>query len=418
MRTLLAFVAVLALAGSAAAQPSIQPTHYGIKAAITPDHKVSAVVTITLAPQDAGREVSFVLAKRFVLSHVDGGPGATIRYEAADKPLRDLNKIIFDYDRAPDRPLTLTFTYAGPLAPPDDKSGVVAPDMMELGLEEGWYPFRQSLDLQFTADTDVAGVPADMTVVAQGEVTHVGEHLRTHRPTTDFDVPLVAVRGLKQATVPGFEIYARDLDDPFVSIYRKNAGPALTYFTNLFGPMTAPSPIRMVISPRGGGGYERRSFISTGDGHEDLKANPKFDEFGPARHIAHEIAHAWWWDADANSDNYWLAESMAEYSSLRWIRESYGEAAFKTLLDLKRESAKAAGPMIGRPGKGSRAVLYQKGPLLLFELQDRIGQPAMDKLLGVLGRHRPHTTGEFLKALSEVAGPEAAATFEAALKAP
>jgi hypothetical protein len=417
MRLLPAATAILVLTatGAASASPAAPAAHYAIRATITPARQVLATVVITLPPDEVGREAVFALGDRFTLRRVDGGPDAKIHFEAANKPLRDLQKIIFDFDRAPTRPVTLTFVYEGPLAPPGDKNGVVTADMMELGLEEGWYPFRPSLDLQFTADTDIRGVPDAMTVVAQGQVRHRGARLTTHRATTDFDVPIAAVRGLKRATAPGFEIYATDLDDPFVSIYRKNAAPALAYYTALYGPMTAPAPIRMIVAPRGGGGYERRSFISTGDGKADLKANPHFDEFGPARHIAHEIAHAWWWDADSASDNYWLAESMAEYSALRWVRDAYGEPAFKTLLDLKREPAKKAGPVIGHGRPGS-AALYQKGPLLLFALEARIGQPAMDRMLGALGRDRPHTTTDFLKALSAAAGPDAAAAFEADLR--
>ncbi|HEY3814142.1 MAG TPA: M1 family aminopeptidase [Caulobacteraceae bacterium] len=418
-RALLAATALILAAGVAVAAPVEQPAHYDVKAHITPSRRVSSVVHITLPASEVGHQVVFALGDRFQLSRVDGGPDAQISYGALEKPLPHLQQVTFDFKQAPDHPVTFTFAYAGPLADPLEKdSDRARKDFMELGLETAWFPFDPTLRLQFTSDADISGIAPNMVVVAQGQVRHVGSDVKLHRPTTDFDIPIIAATGLKRATAPDFEIYARDLNDPFARIYRKNAKPAFDYYRKLYGPLTAPTPIRMVEAPRGGGGYERRSFISTGDGKADLKADPHFPEYGPARHIAHEIAHGWWWNAVGQSDDYWMVESMAEFSALRYVREAYGEAAFKDLLDRKRDSAAKAGPVLtGNKKKPNSAVLYNKGPVLLYGLEDRIGRAKMDEFLGVIGRNPPQTTVEFLKALSDVAGPEVAKDFEARLRA-
>lgn len=413
---LFAATALILAAGVAVAAPAEKPAHVGIKAHITNNQTVASTVVITLPPEAVGHEVVFALGDRFHLDKVDGGPGAEIRYGVLDKPLHHLTKITFDYRQAPSAPVTLTFVYDGPLS--DGDSEHLEPGVMELGLENAWFPFDPELRLQFTSDADITGIPADRVIVAQGVVKHVGDRLMLHRATTDFDMPFVAATGLHRATAPNFEIYARHLNGKVESIFRKTARPAFDYFTKLYGPFSAPSPIRVAVVPREGGGYERRSFISTGDGAAEIKKVPNFPEYGPARHIAHEIAHGWWWNAVGQSDDYWMVESMAEYSSLRYVREAYGEAAFKTLLDAKKKAAEKAGPILtGNKSKPNTAVLYQKGPVLLFNLQDRIGQAKMDQFLGVIGRNPPQTTVQFLKALSDVAGPDVAKDFEARLRA-
>jgi hypothetical protein len=413
----LALSAAILTAGAASAAPDAGPAHLSIKAHITGDKTVSSKVVIVMPPQEVGHEVVFALGDRFHLDKVDGGPGAEVHYGVLDRPLHHLTKITFDYKGAPSTPVTFTFFYDGPLAESADDAERLEPGVMELGLENAWFPFDPALQREFTSDADITGIPADRVVVAQGVVKHVGDRLILHRATTDFDMPFVAATGLHRATSPDFEIYARHLNGRVETIFRTTARPAFDYFTKLYGPFTAPSPIRVAVVPRSGGGYERRSFISTGDGAAEVKAHPDFPEYGPARHIAHEIAHAWWWKALGQSDDYWMVESMAEFSALRYVREAYGEGAFKTLLDAKRKAAETAGPILtGDKKKPNSAVLYQKGPVLLFDLEARVGRPTMDRFLGVIGRNPPQTTVEFLKALSDVAGPDVARDFEARLR--
>ena len=132
--------------------------------------------------------------------------------------------------------------------------------------------------------------------------------------------------------------------------------------------------------------------------------------------MTHEIAHAWWSQGDTLSEDYWLTESFAEYSALRYVEAQFGHVACEKRLARMRESLKTAGPILGgkRPTK---AALYDKGPVLLFDLEDAIGRVAMDKIFTTLASRPPRRTSEFLAVLSEVAGPEAARDFEAKLRA-
>lgn len=61
----------------------------------------------------------------------------------------------------------------------------------------------------------------------------------------------------------------------------------------------------------------------------------------------------------------------------------------------KRTSAATARPILGR-GVGGQAELYDKGAMLLIELENRIGRARMDELVSAVARLRIAETDAFL----------------------
>jgi hypothetical protein len=378
---------------------------------------VRGEVRITLPPQDAGHETAFVLGDWMTLDQTSA-PGATVRVEPTDQPFKGLNRIAFSFAKAPTAPVTLVFRYHGPLHAADDKPLIDPKEGIELPFESAWAPVRPNFNLVFTADADITGIPADEVVVAQGQVKHVGDRLRIHRSFEDLDMPFAALIGLIASRQTHSEVYARHPDGVLETVYRKQAEPILDYYTSLYGPPPPGAlPVRLVVLPRQSAAYERRAYVSIPDGAEELKKAGHYEEWMLPGTVAHEFAHNWWWRGDPLSEDNWLNESMAEYSSMRFIGATYGQAALDKRLAIKRERVRNAGPMIGH-GRPSSTLAYQKGPVLLFDLQAKIGQAKMDEFLGRIGRAPPRTTPQFLTALAQVAGPEAAKDFEATLRAP
>lgn len=418
MRLSMIFAGTFALATAAVAPALAATPHYDIHARLDiPAQTVGADVSITLPPEEVGHATAFVLGNWMKVDLADGGHGAKVRMEPTDKPFKGLTKITFEYARAPDRPVTLHFRYAGPIHTPDDKPLIDPSQGVEMGFEDAWVPVRPNFGLRFTVDADITGVPADEVAVAQGQVRREGDRLIIHRAFTDMDMPFSALGGLKKAVKPEVEVYSRNPDGVLQTAYRENAGKIIAYYSNLFGPLPSSAlPARLVVLPRQGAAYERRAYISVGDGTEELKKIPHLEPWMLTATIAHEFAHGWWSNGDPLTENNWLNEFFAEYSSLRFTEATYGAAALKARLDPKVERAKTAGPVIGT-GRPSSSASYQKGPLLLFDLDHKIGRAEMDRFLGVIGRHPPHTTEELLKALSDVAGSQVAHDFEAALRA-
>ena len=393
--------------------------HYKVLASIAPGGELTADVTLTLPP-GTFMEGDFILGRRFALQPVETSPRAEVRVEPTDQPLDGLHGIHVRFDdatAAQARQVTVRFRYSGPIFANEkqDRLGYT-PDAIEMALELMWLPYVSELNRRFTVDAELQGIAPDMVVVAQGDVRHEGDRVYVHRSVGDFDFAWVAVRGLKVVQEPGIEFYARDLADPLVQVLRKHSLAAAHFHQQWFGPLPG-GPIRLAVVPRGvGGAYARVGYTIIADGKKPGEPPSELNELSRAATVAHEFAHAWWSPADPFSEDYWLAESIAQYASWRYIEATFGTEKLYTDLQKAREAIKDAGPVLGH-GRASRLVLYTKTPLLLKDLEQQIGRERLDVVLVKLSRHPPRKTQEFLDALRGVAGDQAAADFEAALRA-
>jgi hypothetical protein len=158
-------------------------------------------------------------------------------------------------------------------------------------------------------------------------------------------------------------------------------------------------------------GYARTAYTVMSESHS---GPAEIDEASAARHASHEIAHVWWKLASPITDDFWLVESCAEYSALRYVEAALGPQAAARLIEEKRAPSATAGPVMGH-GRPNRVQLYLKGPLLLIDLEHRIGRPAMDRLMARMAHEPVHNTAIFLKLLTEIAGADAAHSFDVAL---
>src|SRR3546814_2444056 len=111
------------------------------------------------------------------------------------------------------------------------------------------------------------------------------------------------------------------------------------------------------------------------------------------------------WSSDVCSSDLWLVESAAEYMSMRYVEHVFGAEELAKNIAAKREATKDAGPVMGH-GRPNRVQLYGKGPLLLLDLEHRIGRPAMDRLMIAMAREPVHTTPIFLTHLTAIRSEE------------
>lgn len=392
--------------------------HYRIEASIAPGSgELTSDVTVSLPPS-AASTAEFILGARFELQPVESSPRAVMSVEPTDKPIEGLQKIRLDFGRPLDRPATLRFRYRGPIFASADQDRLgYSPDVIEMALELMWLPFVAELNRRFTVDAQIRGVPADLVVVAQGEIEHSGDRVRIRRDTGDFDFAWTAVRGLQSVSAPGLEFYARDLQDPMVSVLRKHSLDAARFHQQWFGPMPGGT-IRLAVVPRKtGGAYARAGYTIIPDARSPGEPAKEFSEVARATTVAHEFAHAWWSPADPLTEDYWLSESFAQYASLRYIEAVFGRGQLEGDIAKLPEAVKDAGPVLGR-GRPSRVVLYQKGPLLLMRLEQQIGRERLDQVLATVARRPPRYTSEFLTVLRDVAGDTVATGFDAQLRAP
>jgi len=401
-------LALLALAIAAPAAAQTEP-HYEMRAAFDPSGALEADVEIVLPP--GTREKTFLLSRRFELRGAQLSGASLAGVTIAESPVEGL--YAYRFVAAPDAsgPMRLRLLYGGPINPTED-SGVrpLRDEGFELFIDHMWFPVGADIQTRFTLDAQLDGLDPDLVVVAQGEVTRSPTGVRIRRDFIDIDIPMVAMRGLDRAEAPGVEFYSRDLGTRLSTFYIRHSEGAARYFERWFGPLA--QTVRMAVVWRDRPmAYARTGYTVFSEGG---RSAPDYPESGAARHAGHEVAHAWWMLASPITDDFWLVESAAEYCAIRYLEASLGPAEAATMIGEKRRASADAGPVMGH-GRPSRVQLYQKGPLLLVDLEQRIGRPAMDRLMAAMAREPVHTTAAFLQLLAGVAGAEAAQAFEQAL---
>jgi hypothetical protein len=141
--------------------------------------------------------------------------------------------------------------------------------------------------------------------------------------------------------------------------------------------------------------------------------------------LAHEIAHQWWgqgvtWES---YHDQWISEGMAQFSTILYLREEYGEGAFSNILekisDWVKKKAKW-GPIIF----GSRisyfdfqafqTIVYNKTALVLNMLRDMLGDEVffqgLQKFFETF-KYRAARTSDFSRILSEISGEDLTSFF-------
>ncbi len=182
---------------------------------------------------------------------------------------------------------------------------------------------------------------------------------------------------------------------------------SLAYYTQQYGPYQHRI-VRILEFPRAGsrGGFAE-SFPNTVPFSEAIGFTAKVDDQDPSDIdypyfvTAHEVAHQWWahQEMPANVQGAeFTTESLAEYSALMVLKHRYGDERMRRFLKYELDGylngrgteQKAEQPLV--KADGAAYVHYQKGSLVLYALQDIIGEAAMSDALSAFVR-RWHFAG-------------------------
>jgi hypothetical protein len=398
----------LFFAGAAAARSSDLP-HYKVRLQVTPAAgRLSADVDIIIPAALTTAETAFLLGGTYKISSLQA-IGARSELSLLKLPWGDRQKIVLRADAPGRKPVRLRMRYAGPVNPTGDPPlNMISPQLVELNLDSLWAPTKDNFSTRYTAEVEIRGLPRDMVVVAPGQVRRRGDRVLINRSIAHPDIAFAAMPGLQRVAEGGFEFYAADPSSEQSLVFRRHGSAVIKHMEALFGPMPhRPARVVVVRRPRKSG-YARPGYILLTEG-------PKGAPEAQAHFVAHEFAHTWWNSGDSTTEHRWLSESLAEYSALRYSEAAFGPARLESLLAQKHKVAETAKPMLGG-GPRSDVELYAKGPLLLVELERRIGRGKMDEVLRRLAGDPPADTSEFMRVLTEVAGAEAAQAFDKAMR--
>jgi hypothetical protein len=404
------FAAIMLLLPAVAVAGSPAVMHYSVAANLDPARgALSASITITVPAAQVTSPIVFVLSDSATISSIDVTPRAEVVVSSEEGLYGHYKKITIRGAASGRTGMRIHLRYGGPLGPSGDPPmNRISKDDIELNLDSLWVPIREGFASKFTWDGAIRGIRSNLRVVSPGRVERSSGQVRLSCSAGGPDIAFVAIRGLRRTEANGFEFYARDLANKQARAFLRQGSGAVKFLEAWFGRMPV-RPMRVVMVQRERpGGYSRPGYIVVVD-----KGTAPESEV--ARFIAHELAHEWFATGASDTEDRWLSETLSEFIALRYVESAFGRGIRATLLASMRDATKDAGPVLGA-GRRSDMVLYQKGPLLLIALEERIGRERLDGLLAGLAPKPPQTTAEFLQALSRTAGEEAAREFEQSMR--
>src|SRR3546814_18828173 len=122
------------------------------------------------------------------------------------------------------------------------------------------------------------------------------------------------MNGVQRAEAHGVELYSRDLSTELSGWYVKHAEGAARYFETMFGPL--PRKVRMAQVWRDRSmGYARTAYTVLSEGG---RSSPHVTAANPGRHVAHEMADAWWMLASTLTTDFWLVAEAPASMSMRY----------------------------------------------------------------------------------------------------
>ncbi len=314
--------------------------------------------------------------------------------------------------------IKVSFSYSGKLGFISKYSAnVMNSDWVEMGLYYPWFPYNPQLR-PFTYKLNLKIDPAYKIAGLGDIIQENGKWIITNQTPTN-DLVICASRDvLKHETMISqtkLSIFHHDFNDTLLTKISKDIDQIMGHYYEWFGEKK--QDISIIQSKRKkGGGYARIGGVFLGG----FKPEQYFlKNEGYHRYFAHELAHLWWYKAPTTTWEDWLNESFAEYSALMIIREVFGEEAFDLRLNdkkMKLENSPAIWNFNRSTSKYSTLLLYNKGPVLLSELENQLGKDDFIKLCRTILNQNVKTTKNFLEILKQFQGEEIALDFEKKLK--
>lgn len=305
-----------------------------------------------------------------------------------------------------------------------------------------WYPALPDNDF-FTSRTKIIVPPgytcvAGGTLVEKGRLKETEEVIEVEKIGSSYFTFENRSAAKSLSFIIGKFVKVEEGNDPIpMDIYvsqdifvqqkgtMEKAKDILVFYQNRFGafPFDRLSFVHRLWAS--GGGHSPASFIVLNEipwaEERDRPLNPdspvnltRWNEY----FLAHEIAHQWWgqgvsWDSYRDQ---WLSEGLAQYSAALYLKEKYGEDAFRSILkkfSKWTEKKSGKGPIIMGSRlsfydfDGYQAVIYDKSSLVLNMLRELLGD---ETFFASLRRFfRDHARGEarteqFISSLETSAG--------------
>ncbi|MGA9294080.1 MAG: M1 family aminopeptidase [Ignavibacteriaceae bacterium] len=287
-----------------------------------------------------------------------------------------------------------------------------AENWIELNFYCAWFPVNLGKS-NFSSKFSIY-INDGYSITGSGIVSKKRDCWEMSQPWGSFDNVIIASRSLQLKSLEKNSLHIEadyssedfpETDSDSVLTECKNV---LNLFEEIFGKRDS-TYLKFVIAPFEMGGYSRSNFVCL--------RTKKFNLY-TEKGIAHEIAHFWWHNASSTTWEDWLNEAFAEYSMLVYIREKKGDKIFQKIVEEYKNKTKDLPSIQGidRNSPKAYSVLYEKGPLILYEFEELVGKDLFFNFLKEAAKSKIATTSDLLNLTEKLLSKEVRSWLEIKLK--
>lgn len=284
-------------------------------------------------------------------------------------------------------------------------------DWIELNYYCAWFPVGLN-SRNFNSKIKIS-IDKEYVITGSGKVSKKKNYWEMNQSWQGFDNVIIASKKLKSKILKEESSLIQtdycELSELEADSILSGCKLAFHLFEKYFGKKDS-TYLKFIIAPfEHGGGYSRKNFVCLRTKH--------FDAY-TSEGIAHEIAHFWWNNAATTTWEDWLNEAFAEYSMLMYVREKFGIEAFRKKIDEYKSRTKNSPAIWGidRNSPDSYSSLYEKGSLILCELEDMLGNEKFFNLLSSISKSKIATNNDLLSFIEKKLSKETRQWLENKLK--
>ena len=412
-------------------KPQVFADRYKFEITLEPERGfLRAKAAVTLHASSALRDLEMELNPHLEIKSVNDAEGRPLDFARSRRPGSPKLSVILADSVPAEQPFVLDFSYQGslPRAPLD----YITADGVLLRDESRWYP---AVDLAaFTVNEFKITLPADWQVFSSGQSQNIAEtaavktvEWKSMRPVSSRSLvaapALSCVRETQTLAAPAavrpalaLEVCTPADHEKQRSSLLKRVVPLIADYERLLGtfPVTQMTVIEGFPGADGVIGYSAPGFLVVS---RNVSQYAGVLAFAP-EFLPHELAHQWFplEVVIERQDDGWLAESLAEYLSWRYLREKDPEAARRMVTAAMRDALEpdptrplALGIRIFalEPWSVTHATIYQRGMMIFRTLETVIDRERVDRALAEYFKRyqgRSASIADFQKICEEIAG--------------
>jgi len=198
---------------------------------------------------------------------------------------------------------------------------------------------------------------------------------------------------------------------PMIDCYERNFGP-YPYQRDGFSIVEVPYA-----------GMEHQGAIAYGNGYVNGYLGSDYSGIGLDFDfiLIHESGHQWWGNSvtAANATDEWIHEAFCTYAEYVYVNCRYGTKIARDYINAKKRLVKNQAAILGNADSG--IDMYTKGALMLYTLEQLIGQGVWQELLLEFSRNFAYTaldTRQLIQWFSEKSGRNLNGFFRQYLERP